>query len=311
MEQIEGQLAPKVTPPIVLEPWRSEDIGELCAALAKVQAEIKNPQKTKTAKVKSKKGDGSSYSYNYADIADVLVEINKVAHKYGIAHSQIIMPSRSRPGKMSIITMLMHASGQWLQSEYILQEADNNHDMGGNLTYGKRYVIAPMFGIASDEDTDFKGGKKEDKEEDEEVSKKRQELEASVRAKFHKVKAGDVVTKKTSVEAPVEPSKPQEETGEIEDEKLKKPAVKRESKLKKVDPVVKSDEGLQDLLAKLADKWERPVENVTESLEALAFTMGHQEKGTLIADYPQPYVTFLLENWEKFKVKIKENLLPF
>jgi len=307
------------TPPIKsinLEPWRSEDIGELCAALAKVQAEIKSPPKNKSAKIVSKKGESSSYTYNYADLADVLSEINKVAPKHGIAHSQVIMPSRSCPGKMCIITMMMHESGQWLQSEYILPVADNNHEMGGNITYGRRYVIAPLLGLASEEDTDFKGGNP-NKEEDEVAAKNRAELEARTRARFKKV-SGQVDTETGEVVTPPE----KEKTVKADTPDGPKPSGK--TKAVKVKPVEKaapkddkpadSEAGtdtLLDLIQNLSEECKRPVENIVESMEATAVVLGHQKKGTLLSSYKPEYVAFICGNWPKFKTHISANFLPF
>ena len=134
--------------PVAGEPWRSESIAELCKALADCQRDIKNPKKARTA-------NAGKFSYSYADIADVLACINEVAPKHGLAHAQVIRPNAE--GRMCIFTLVMHTSGQWMQSEYRLPPAGDNHEMGGNITYGRRYALAPMFGIASEDDTDFNG----------------------------------------------------------------------------------------------------------------------------------------------------------
>lgn len=126
--------------------WRSAEIDKLATALAKCQSAIKNPKKSRTA-------NAGKFSYNYADIADVIDSINAVAPKFGLSHVQVLMPNAE--GRLCIFTMLMHDSGQWLRSEYKLPAAESNHDMGGNITYGRRYALAPMFGIAAEDDTDY------------------------------------------------------------------------------------------------------------------------------------------------------------
>lgn len=195
--EAQEQAAP-VAPVIRTEPWRSEQIGELCAALAKCQAEIKNPKKGKTAKVASKKGESSSYSYVYADISDVCETINAVAPKFGLSHSQIIRPNAE--GRTCIFTMIMHESGQWLLSEYKLPPAADNHEMGGNITYGRRYALAPMFGIAAEEDTDFNGSHRKSDEADDEAKEQAKKDAADLAEKyrsgrFHKIKPGEDVLK--------------------------------------------------------------------------------------------------------------------
>lgn len=151
----EKETSEVITPPRTQTPWRSENINELCKALAAFQSKVKTPKKTKTANVRSKKGEESSFSYQYADLADVLEAINAAGPSCGLSYSQILTPNQD--GKLCIITVMMHTSGQWLQSEYRLPPASDNRDMGGNITYGRRYTIAPLFGLASDDDTDHAG----------------------------------------------------------------------------------------------------------------------------------------------------------
>jgi len=166
------------------EPWRSDSIDQICKAMALCQAEIKNPKKGKTA-------NAGKYKYNYADISDVLACINAVAPKFGLAHTQVIRPNNE--GRSCIFTMVMHESGQWLLSEYKLPPAADNHEQGGNITYGRRYALAPMFGIASEEDTDFNGAHRggdadEDEAAKEEAAKKAAEVAEKYRTgKFKKV----------------------------------------------------------------------------------------------------------------------------
>lgn len=186
--EAQEQAAPTAVPIIRSEPWRSEQIGELCAALAKCQAEIKNPKKGKTAKVASKKGESSSYSYAYADISGVCETINAIAPKFGLSHSQILRPNAE--GRTCILTMIMHESGQWLLSEYKLPPAGDNHEMGGNITYGRRYALAPMFGIAAEEDTDFNGSHRavEAAENEDKAKEKAESIAAKFRSgRFKKV----------------------------------------------------------------------------------------------------------------------------
>jgi len=212
---MEAQETVVPTAPVVRsEPWRSEEIGELCLALAQCQAEIKNPKKGRTAKVRSKKGEDSSFSYAYADISDVVEAINAVAPKFGLSHSQIIRPNAE--GKTCIFTLVMHKSNQWMLGEYKLPTASDNHEMGGNITYGRRYALAPMFGIASEEDSDFKSGHKEDDEADKEKSAAaaHETAEKFRSGKFRKLKPGEDVLKseaapaeaaETAAAAPAEP----------------------------------------------------------------------------------------------------------
>lgn len=192
--EAQEQAAP-VAPIIRTEPWRSDQIGELCAALAKCQVEIKNPKKGKTA-------NAGKYKYNYADISDVLACINAVAPKFGLAHTQVIRPNNE--GRSCIFTMIMHESGQWLLSEYKLPPAGDNHEMGGNITYGRRYALAPMFGIAAEEDTDFNGSHRKSDEADDDAKEQAKKDAADLAEKyrtgrFRKIQPGEDVLKARDV----------------------------------------------------------------------------------------------------------------
>jgi hypothetical protein len=140
--------APPIASP---EKWMSSDITELCKALSQCQAEIDTPKKSKTVDCETKRGGRITYSY--ADLNDVLQSINKTGPKFGLSHCQVIRPNPE--GRICIYTLLMHTSGQFIRGEYRLPPADNNHEMGQNITYGRRYSISPMYGIASEDDTDY------------------------------------------------------------------------------------------------------------------------------------------------------------
>jgi hypothetical protein len=128
---------------------QSEQIGELAAALAKAQAEIKAPKKGRTAKVPTKAG--GSYSYNYADLADVIECYRPALTKHGLALTQ---PIRIQDGHMVLVTKLLHASGQWIASEYPLQNYDRPQEQGSAITYARRYAATSLLGIAAEDDDD-------------------------------------------------------------------------------------------------------------------------------------------------------------
>ena len=131
----------------------SEKTDQLDEALAKAQGELKNPEKTKTAKVKgtSKAGKDFEYSYNYADIADGVDIARPVLSKHGIA---VIQGTRIEGGCVILETRLSH-KGEWIESDYPVGKADQPHqDLGGAMTYARRYSLFPMLGIAAEEDKD-------------------------------------------------------------------------------------------------------------------------------------------------------------
>ena len=72
------------------------EFDKIAAALAKAQAEMTNPPKTKTATIIHKNG-GGRHSYQYADLADVLDHVRgpltKNARHYSDRHAgDVIAP---------------------------------------------------------------------------------------------------------------------------------------------------------------------------------------------------------------------------
>lgn len=124
----------------------SDAINEIAAALAAAQGEFKAVAKDKTAKA-------GQYSYKYSDIADVLEMALPVLSKHKLA---LVQATDVDSGAIILRTRVVHASGQWIESGYPVCSASgqNHQQMGGALTYARRYAASSLLGIASDEDTD-------------------------------------------------------------------------------------------------------------------------------------------------------------
>jgi hypothetical protein len=136
----------------------SENTNEFAAALAAAQGEFKPIAKTRQGKIEGEsKGSGKAYSfsYAYADIADVLSGVLPILSKH---HISVMQPTVMDGGVLTIITRLTHASGQWAESDYPICSIQGDHKkMGGALTYGRRYALCSMIGVAPDEDIDGDG----------------------------------------------------------------------------------------------------------------------------------------------------------
>jgi len=128
----------------------SEKIEALAAALSKAQGAMHHPQRNKVAKVPLK--TGGSYSYNYADLADV---IDAVRGPFAANELAMVQIPFNEPGAVGIVTRIMHSSGQWIEGTLYMPCADTKpQSIGSAITYGRRYALAPMAGIASDDDDD-------------------------------------------------------------------------------------------------------------------------------------------------------------
>jgi hypothetical protein len=125
----------------------SPEIALIATALAAAQGELTNPKMDSEATVRSKKGDASSYGYKYASLAQILTDSRPILAKNGIAIVQA-----QRPGMLT--TMLVHTSGQWFASHWFLPSGISPQDLGSWITYGRRYSLVPLLGIAADHDDD-------------------------------------------------------------------------------------------------------------------------------------------------------------
>ena len=139
------------------EETMSASIEALAVALSKAQAAIENVEK-----------DTQGYGYKYATLASCLEAIKKPLADNGLS---IIQPiSQSKDGKSTLVTMLIHSSGQWIKSILNIEVAAiKNKDgrattnelqqFGAATTYMRRYALSAMIGLAQ-EDTDAQEARK-------------------------------------------------------------------------------------------------------------------------------------------------------
>ena len=118
----------------------------LAAALAAAQAAMPPVVKDRVAKI------GPGREYRYADLATILATVRPVLGAHGLALTQ---RTQIRGEAIVLLTELRHASGEVLDSEYPVAAIGARHqDMGGALTYARRYALCGLVGIAADEDDD-------------------------------------------------------------------------------------------------------------------------------------------------------------
>lgn len=125
--------------------FMSDSIVELAAALAKAQGEF-------TVALKDK--DNPFFKSSYADFESVVRASRPSLTKYGL--SVIQSPFVDENGDLHLITLLMHASGQWIKSKarHMPLKADIQALSSYN-TYLKRMCYQTLIGVvASNEDDD-------------------------------------------------------------------------------------------------------------------------------------------------------------
>ena len=176
---------------------QSEQIDKLAEALAKAQGAIKNP--TKNRKVTVTTRTGGRYEFEYADLTAIIDAIKKPLSDNNIAYLQDIALI---DGKFRVITVLMHASGQFRSSEWplFLEQHDRDGNVvpptsqtfGSALTFMKRYALAAVMGVAADSDDDANAANGHDAQPVERKPKQPAPSQIKPSEATPKKKAGDI-----------------------------------------------------------------------------------------------------------------------
>lgn len=135
----------------------SESNKEIAPALAKAWSEMENPKHNSKVKVKTK--NGGSYSFEYTDLGGIFDEVKRVYKENGLTILQNAFTNVVDGKKLvSVETMILHSSGEYAKSEPLQMDANSSiQDMGGQITYMKRYSLSAMLGIATEKDDDANG----------------------------------------------------------------------------------------------------------------------------------------------------------
>lgn len=139
----------------------SSELNEIAKALALAQGSMKPAAKDSA---------NPHFKSRYSDISSVWEAIRSPLSTNGISALQDVV---TEDGKVSVSTILLHTSGQWMEFGPLkinLSKADA-HGVGSAVSYAKRYALCAAVGVVSgDEDDDGNAAiaKKEEpkKEED-------------------------------------------------------------------------------------------------------------------------------------------------
>jgi hypothetical protein len=134
----------------------SESVAALASALAKAQAELINPEKSLTAVIRSGRPGERERTFRYAPLSSGLDIVRKTLGQHEIATVQTTAVDHGA-GILSLTTMLAHASGEWIASDWpvcAIAEIANPQRMGAALTYARRYALFTLVGIAGEDDLD-------------------------------------------------------------------------------------------------------------------------------------------------------------
>jgi len=120
---------------------QSDNINELALALAKAQGEMDNAKKD---------CNNPFFKSKYADLTSVWAACREPLTKHGLAVTQTMA---DQDGKLILITMLLHASGQWIKSCLpIIAQKPDAQALGAAITYMRRFSLSAMVGICPEDD---------------------------------------------------------------------------------------------------------------------------------------------------------------
>lgn len=114
----------------------------LITALVKSQSEFK-PILKKTSGVHKAK---------YAELEDLINGTKEILNSNGLAINQTMKSYED--GKISIMTKLMHTSGEMDTSEMIFNPSLDPQKVGSHITYFRRYGYQSIIGISTEKDDD-------------------------------------------------------------------------------------------------------------------------------------------------------------
>lgn len=132
----------------------SESISAIAKALADFQAEVEDPKMDEKKEYYTK--TNRKILLKYASLKAILKTARPVLAKHGIA---IIQEPKTEGNRVTITTVLLHSSGEWIEFEPFSMNAQSPiaQEIGSATTYAKRYSIAAILGLGAEDDDDGNG----------------------------------------------------------------------------------------------------------------------------------------------------------
>ncbi|MNH94453.1 ERF superfamily protein [compost metagenome] len=126
---------------------KSDSITEIAKALVKFNSEVSKIEKDSA---------NAHFKNKYASLDSIIEEIRPILTKHGLSVMQF-------PGgdgeKYTMTTMLLHESGEWIESQPIVMRPAKNdpQGIGSCTTYARRYSLAAFLSLNTGEDDDGNG----------------------------------------------------------------------------------------------------------------------------------------------------------
>lgn len=122
----------------------SNELNELFKAMAQFRSNFKQPMKDAA---------NPFFKSKYVPLENITEAIDKAIKGTGLSYVQY---ATSENQDVSVSTMIMHESGQYIEFEPLTLPAvkAEPQGLGSAVTYARRYSLASVFGVTSDQDDD-------------------------------------------------------------------------------------------------------------------------------------------------------------
>lgn len=126
---------------------KSDSIANIAVALVKFNGEVSKIEKDSS---------NPHFKKKYASLDNIIDEIRPILHKHGLSIMQF-------PGgdgeRFTMTTMLLHESGEWIESQPIVMKPVKNdpQGIGSCTTYARRYSLSSFLSLNTGEDDDGEG----------------------------------------------------------------------------------------------------------------------------------------------------------
>ena len=118
---------------------KSDSIKEIAGALVKFHDSVGAVKKD---------SENPFFKSKYASLDNVLETIKEPLALHGLSFAQF-------PDANGLTTILMHSSGEWLESTYDVPLAKADPQGAGSaITYMRRYALGAILGLATETDDD-------------------------------------------------------------------------------------------------------------------------------------------------------------
>ena len=131
------------------QPHESPSVEKIYPAFIAAQHEIEAVKKN---------AENTHIGTMYADLSAIIEAVRPILKNHGLGYTQKPQPSQSKEARLT--TRIIHVSGEWFESTITVPatvfnkagiEILNAQTYGAAMTYGRRYALAAMLGIATED----------------------------------------------------------------------------------------------------------------------------------------------------------------